>query len=52
MMKFDSSEKINSAIIIMKRDPRGGYAPLPALVSRMFNVSLSLLLVILGVPVF
>lgn len=51
-MKFDSSEKINSAIIIMKRDPRGGYAPLPALVSRMFNVSLSLLLVILGVPVF
>ena len=36
----------------MKPDPRGGYSPLPAVVSRVFNVSLALILMLLGIPVF
>lgn len=36
----------------MKLDLRGGYSPLPALMSRAFNSSLALILIVLGIPVF
>ena len=36
----------------MKFDLRGGYSPLPALISRVFNSSLALILMIIGIPVF
>ena len=36
----------------MTYDFRGGYFPLPALISRLFNSSLALLLMIIGIPAF
>lgn len=36
----------------MKPDPGGGYSPLPAFISRMFNVSLALILILPGISVF
>ncbi len=36
----------------MKYDFRGGYSPLPAIISRLFNSSLALLLMIIGIPAF
>lgn len=36
----------------MKYDLRGGYSPLPTIISRAFNSSLALILMIVGIPVF
>ena len=36
----------------MKFDFRGGYSPLPAIISRVFNSSLALVLMIIGIPAF
>lgn len=36
----------------MQYDCRGGYSPLPCIISRVFNSSLALILMIIGIPVF
>ena len=39
-------------LLTMKYDFRGGYSPLPVIISRLFNSSLAFLLMIIGIPAF